>query len=217
MAFGKAGYFVVALYGSDDAAADRLRTALDEAKANAIVLRHDVSSEDGAVWKLPEIQEAGSLALIHCACAPFSPKPMHQLHWQDFESGFEVGVKGAWLCSQALIRFMLKQGGGAIVNVLTSAIEGPAPKGFGAYVTAKHALRGLTLALAAEYAHRGLRVFSVSPGFMDTPLTQGWDGRLRENIMSGSGRVTKPAEAAIQILELMENPALAGQGEDYPI
>jgi glucose 1-dehydrogenase len=217
LVFGNAGYFVVALYASDDAVAEQLRVPLDATKGRGCVLRHDVTSEDPAVWNHPEIQEADSLALIHNACASFSPVPMHQLSYRDFESSLDVGLKGAWLCSGALIRLMLKKGGGVIVNVLTSAIGGPAPKGFAPYVTAKHALRGFTLALAAEYRPRGLRVFTVSPGFMDTPLTQGWDARLRDAIRSASPRITEPVAAANRVLELVEKGAQPGNGEDYPI
>ena len=217
LAFGSQGYYVMALYASDDAAAQQLRVALDAAKADGCVLRYDVSVEDARIWNRPEIQDADSLTLIHNACAPFSPVPMHQLRWRDFEVNFNVAVKAGWLCSQALIRPMLKKGGGTIVNILTSAIEGSPPKGFGAYVTAKHALRGLTLALAAEYAARGVRVFSVSPGFMETPLTGQWDDRMREAIRAAATRVTIPSEAAARIGELVENAAVAGQGENYPI
>ena len=217
LAFGRAGHSVIALYASDDLAAQRLRDSLDEAKVTGWVWRHDVSLEDAGIWSRPEIQDAESLTLIHNACPAFSPAPMHQLLWQDFETHFNVAVKAGWLCSQALIRLMLKKGHGTIVNVLTSALEGDAPKGFGAYVTAKHALRGLTLALAAEYAPRGVRVFSVSPGFMDTALTAQWDARLRESIRSAATRITQPDEAARRAVELVEGGTVAGQGEDYPI
>jgi NAD(P)-dependent dehydrogenase (short-subunit alcohol dehydrogenase family) len=93
----------------------------------------------------------------------------------------------------------------------------PTPKGFAAYLTAKHALRGLTLALAAEYAERGVRVFSVSPGFMDTPLTKRWDSRLREIIRANSLHVSDPIQAAKRLVELVDNKTAVGQGEDYPI
>ena len=218
LAFAREGHAVVALYANDDAAASRLRAEFDAMNARGCVAKHDAASDDPALWARQEIAEAKSLTLIHNACAPFSPGPLHQLHWQDFQSHIDVAVKGAWFCTQALIRPMLKKGGGAIINILTSVIEEEnPPKGFAAYVTAKHALRGFTQALAAEYAPRGVRVFSVSPGFMDTPLTQGWDERLREAIRGASHRITQPAGAAARIVELAGNGNLPGHGEDYPV
>jgi NAD(P)-dependent dehydrogenase (short-subunit alcohol dehydrogenase family) len=112
---------------------------------------------------------------------------------------------------------MVKRKSGAIVTILTNAIEGMPPKGFAAYATAKHALRGFTLALATEYASRGIKVFSVSPGYMDTPLSQQWDMRLRELIRANSERITIPATAAARILELVEDSNVPGKGEIYPV
>lgn len=217
LAFGRAGHCVLALYSTDDGAAHTLRADMTSANIAGAVLRHDVCSDQTAVWNRPEILEADRLTLINNACAAFSPSPMHQLGWLDFEKNFQVAVRGAWACSQALIRLMIRNKGGTIVNVLSSAIEGFPPKGFAAYVTAKQALHGFTLALAAEYTARGIRVFSVSPGYMDTPLTQSWDSRMRETISSMSGRVTVPAAAAGRIVELAENAAIPGAGENYPI
>jgi 3-oxoacyl-[acyl-carrier protein] reductase len=217
LAFGRAGYCVLALYASDECAAQKLSATMAGTKTLGAVLRHDVRSEETSFWKRPEIQEADSLTLVHNACAVFSPTAMHQLSWEDFENNFLVAVKGAWFCTQPLIRLMIKKGNSCIVNILTSAIEGPPPKGFAAYVTAKHALQGFTLALAAEYAARGIRVFSVSPGYMETSLTQQWDSRLRETIRANSGRITLPTEAASRIVALVGGAAVPAQGENYSV
>jgi len=217
LAFGRAGYCVLALYSTDEDAALALRADLAIANIAGAVVRHDVCSDGTALWSRPEILEAESLTLVNNACATFSPLPMHQLGWADFEKNFQVAVKGAWTCSQSVIRLMVRHKRGTMINVLSSAIEGFPPKGFAAYVTAKHALRGFTLALAAEYAPRGIKIFSVSPGYMETPLTQGWDGRIRETISSVSSRITVPAAAAARMVVLAEDVATPGEGENYPV
>jgi 3-oxoacyl-[acyl-carrier protein] reductase len=217
LAFGRAGYTVLALYSSDASAAAELDAALAEIKATGAAVRHDVCSDDAAVWNRPEIQDAEHLTLVHNACAAFSPLAMHQLGWPDFEKNFLVAVKGAWSCSQRLIPLMVKRKSGAIVTILTNAIETLPPKGFAAYATAKHALRGFTLALATEYSSRGIKVFSISPGYMDTPLSQQWDARLRELIRANSERVTIPAAAAARLVELVEDKNIPGRGEIYPV
>jgi 3-oxoacyl-[acyl-carrier protein] reductase len=217
LAFGRAGYFVLALYSSDAKAACELELSLDEIKASGAVVQHDVCSDDPAVWNRPEIQEADRLTLVHGACAAFSPVAMHQLGWRDFESSFLVAVKGAWHCSHSLVPLMLRKKGCAIVSILTSAAGGNPPKGFAAYVTAKHALRGFNLVLAAEYAARGLKIFAVAPGYMETSLTQKWDSRLRDLVRANSDRITVPADAARRIVELVEDNGVSGHGETYPI
>jgi NAD(P)-dependent dehydrogenase (short-subunit alcohol dehydrogenase family) len=217
LVFGRAGYTVLALYSSDAQAAAELNTALAEAKISGAAVRHDVCSDDAAVWNRPEILEAEHLTLVHNACAAFSPLAMHQLGWADFDKNLSVAAKGAWSCSQRLIPLMVKRKSGAIVTVLTSAIDALPPKGFAAYATAKHALHGFTLALATEYSSRGIKVLSVSPGYMDTPLSQQWDARLRELIRANSERITIPATAAARILELVQDESIPGKGEIYPV
>ncbi len=216
LTFGRAGYFVIAFYAADKTAAEHLQSAFAAEKISGSVVQHDVTLENSEVWQRAEILDAENLTLIHAACAPFAPTLLHQLGWPDFQNSFEVAVKGGWLCAQNLIRPMLKRGSGTMVNVLTSAIEASPPKGFAAYAAAKHALRGLTLSLAAEYGPRGVRVFSVSPGFMPTPLTEKWDARLRAAIQSAA-RNTDPTEAAKKILALVESKTTIGHGENYLI
>jgi 3-oxoacyl-[acyl-carrier protein] reductase len=217
LAFAHAGQQIIGLYASDDEAAEQLRRDLLRLSADSLVIRHDITTEDAAVWERAEIQQAEALVLINNAAAPFTPQPFHLLSWDHVQAGLDVALKGSWLCSRAVLRPMARAGGGAIVNVLSAAVHGLPPKGFAAYATAKHALRGLTLALAAEYAAKGIRVLSVSPGFMPTALTAGWDARLLE-VMRHRAVATDPANAAHRIRTLVLEPASApGQGEDYPL
>jgi 3-oxoacyl-[acyl-carrier protein] reductase len=217
LAFARSGSYVIALYAGDEAAAREFDALLSASGLSGTSLKHDVCSEDPSLWNHVEIQSADHLTLVHNACAPFTPAPVHQLTWRDFESNYRVAVKGAWECSQPLIRLMLRKKTGTIINILTAAIEAFPPKGFAAYVTAKHALRGFTLALAAEYAPRGLKIFSVSPGYMETSLTSQWDGRLRQIIRDQSERLTVPATAAAQIVDLAESAGTRGLGENHPL
>jgi NAD(P)-dependent dehydrogenase (short-subunit alcohol dehydrogenase family) len=117
---------------------------------------------------------------------------------------------------RAVLRPMTRSGKGTIVNVLTSATIGAPPKGFSAYAAAKHALRSLTMSVAAEYGARGIRAFSVSPGFMSTALTASWDARFQEASRARAA-VSDPAAAGRRILELVDAETTAGQGEDYPV
>jgi NAD(P)-dependent dehydrogenase (short-subunit alcohol dehydrogenase family)/acyl dehydratase len=206
LAFGRAGYEVLALYRSDAAAAQSLGAELAAAGLRGRAVQHDVTQEG-----FPELPACRNLVLINNAAAAFEPRPLHLLEWKDYEDALGVAVQGAFRASQALLRPMIRAGRGTIVNVLSSAIF-QVPKGFGAYVPAKFALLGLTRSLAAEYSPRGLRIFSVSPGFMDTPLTRAWTPALR-----AASEASDVATNARAILDLVTLEHLSGQGENYPL
>lgn len=89
---------------------------------------------------------------------------------EDWDKVLNVNLRGQWLCMKYEIPAILKQGG-AIVNV--SSILGKV--GFAqapAYTAAKHGLNGLTKAAALEYAGQGIRINSVCPGFIETPMLE---------------------------------------------
>lgn len=216
--FALADYEVVGLYHSDVASATLLKSEFANRNLKGVFLKQDVTAEEGWVEfdEAMAPHEGKHLTLINNACAPFTPRPMHQISWPEFSSLLEVNVKGALLTFRRLLPRMVKPPGATFVSVLTSALAFPA-KGFASYITAKSALEGLTRAVACEYGPRGIRSFSVSPDFMDTSLNAGWSDHLRVAILSKGKRPQDPINVAKSILSLVEDPATLGQGENYPL
>jgi NAD(P)-dependent dehydrogenase (short-subunit alcohol dehydrogenase family) len=125
-----------------------------------------------------------------------------------FDRVIAVNLKGVWLCLQAELRQMLKQGSGAIVN--TASIAGLVG-GFGAaYTASKHGVIGLTKQAAIEHAAAGIRVNAVCPGVIDTPMTQPIFTPERWQEMTARhpiGRVGAPEEIAQAVLWLCSEGA----------
>lgn len=115
--------------------------------------------------------------------------------WQKV---IEINLNGVFYCMRYEIPQMVRQGSGAIVNM--SSILGTV--GFAtapAYVAAKHGILGLTKASALEYAGKGIRINSVGPAFIKTPLvTDSLDQKMQEQIagLHAIGRMGEPEEVA---------------------
>ncbi len=103
---------------------------------------------------------------------------------------------------------MLQSGGGAIVN-MASILGSVGFAGSPAYVAAKHAVVGLTKSAAQEYATQGIRVNSVGPAFIDTPLLSGFDQATRDWLIAKhpAGRMGTAAEVSALTLFLLSDQA----------
>jgi NAD(P)-dependent dehydrogenase (short-subunit alcohol dehydrogenase family) len=97
--------------------------------------------------------------------------PLAESDEATFDRVMSVNVKGVWLCMKYEIRQMLKQGGGAIVNTASVAGLVGAP-GMPVYAASKHAVVGMTKTASAEYGKAGIRVNSVCPGIIRTPMLE---------------------------------------------
>jgi NAD(P)-dependent dehydrogenase (short-subunit alcohol dehydrogenase family) len=134
----------------------------------------------------------------------------------------DINLTGVWLCMKYEIPQMLKQGGGAIVNM--SSILGLV--GFAnaaAYTAAKHGVVGVTKAAALEYADKGIRINAVCPGFIRTPMVMergvqaGADPEAQQGIASlhPMGRMGEPEEIAQAVIWLCSDEASFVTG--YPL
>jgi NAD(P)-dependent dehydrogenase (short-subunit alcohol dehydrogenase family) len=152
--------------------------------------------------------------------APFAKTTLDLL-----EHMLAVNLKGAFLCTQASLPAMLRAGRGRIINIASTAgLTGYAY--VSAYVAAKHALVGLTRALALETAKSGVTVNAVCPGFTDTELVARSAAAIAEKTgrspeaaraelaeSNPMGRLVTPEEvaSAVAFLALPESAAVTGE------
>lgn len=97
---------------------------------------------------------------------------VHKTELDDFDRVLRVNVHGVFLGMKAVTPSMEKAGGGSIVNISSTAGLQGLPY-LAAYVASKWAVRGLTKSAAIDLGHKGIRVNSVHPGGIDTPMVAG--------------------------------------------
>ncbi len=179
----------VALLGRDREALERTAKA-----CGGLVVEADVTDAAAVDHGLSEVREAwGSIGvLVHNAgVAPSAPlKGTTDEMW---ERTMAVNVTAAFRLARALVPAMVDAGWGRIVNVASVA----GLTGFAyttAYCASKHALVGLTRALAAELARTRVTVNAVCPGFLDTEMTE----RTVATISAKTGKSVEEARRALE-------------------
>ncbi len=197
-----------------DAAAEtatRLRSEGLEAESFVV----DVASET-SVRSLTEavLERWGRIDILVNNAGIESPKPFLEIGLEEYERVMRINTTSVWLCCQAVIPAMLRQGGGCIVNVSSVAGQrGGGLLGTAAYSTSKGAVIALTKALAREFAKSGIRVNVVSPSLTMTELAKRQLDRLapdtldRVIAMTPIGRVGQADEIAAAIAFLASDDA----------
>lgn len=129
----------------------------------------------------------------------------------DWERCISQNLKGAWHLARAVLPSMLAQGAGSIVNIASVHGHKIIPGAF-PYPVAKHGLIGLTRSLGIEYAARGIRVNSISPGLILVPRIEAWferepGARERQTELLPPKRIGTPEEVAYTALFLASDEA----------
>jgi NAD(P)-dependent dehydrogenase (short-subunit alcohol dehydrogenase family) len=135
--------------------------------------------------------------------------PTHRITEEEWDNVMDVNVKGVFFCTKHVIPYMMQEGGGSIVNVSSIAgIVGTVNLSSN-YSASKAAVRLMTKTDALTYAKDKIRVNSVHPGFVWTPIFQPAVDRGFTRDMANSwqpmGRVADPIEIAYGILFLISD------------
>jgi NAD(P)-dependent dehydrogenase (short-subunit alcohol dehydrogenase family) len=100
------------------------------------------------------------------------PQPFLEVDDETLDRLIDLNIRALFRCAQAGARFMVAQGSGVIVNVSSQMGHVGSERDRTVYVMTKHAAEGLTKAIAAELGPKGVRVVSIAPTFIKTPLTE---------------------------------------------
>ena len=191
----------VALIARSEEPLHELAAAIEAGGGSAVALPCDVT-DAAAVRRAFAALDAPDV-LVTCAGGN-RPRPFLEVTADDLEWSWRLNVRGAFVCSQAAARRMVAAGrGGAVVHV-SSQMGHVGAELRTAYCAAKHAVEGLTKASAVELAPHGIRVNSVAPTFVETPMTRPFlaDPAARSAIVERIplGRLGTPEEVAAAVL-----------------
>lgn len=143
---------------------------------------------------------------------------VHEIAAQDWLDVIGVNLTGVFFCMQAELAHFVEHGGGAIVNMASTAGL-MAHAGRAAYSASKHGIVGLTRSAAVEYARRGIRINAVAPGPIDGPSAQGLPPQLRA-VIAAKTAMNRPGtvdEVAAVVNFLVSDEASFITGSVYEV
>ena len=216
----------VAILDLLDEKGNELAAAIDRAGGIARYWRTDVARESDIARVVPEIAEAfGKIdVLVNNAGISGASKPTHELTEEEWDRVQAVNVKGVFFCTKHVIPWMLRNRSGSVVNLssiygLVGAPDAPP------YHASKGAVRLMSKTDALFYAKDGIRVNSVHPGFIRTPMvenflkSQGDVAELERGLaaLHPVGRIGEPEEVAYGILYLASDESKFVTGSELVI
>ena len=208
--FHRAGAHVVAT-GRNRHALDALSKSLGE---RCDIVMGDMADDAHRQAIVARANQLGGIdVLVNNAGINVFSDPL-KLSEGDWARCLSVDLEGAWHCARAVLPHMLARGAGSIVNIASVHGHKIIPGAF-PYPVAKHGLIGLTRALGIEYAARGIRVNSISPGLILTPIAEAGFAaapdpeaeRRRQAELLPCKRIGEPEEVAYTALFLASDEA----------
>jgi NAD(P)-dependent dehydrogenase (short-subunit alcohol dehydrogenase family) len=197
--------------------------AIVDAGGTATSALVDVRDEHSVAAAVAAVEgELGPTLLLANVAGVLKFAHTHEQSVADWDLLLDVNLKGPWMVSRAVIPSMLANGGGAIVNVASSA--GMFGQAFmSAYCASKGGVVLLTKSLAWEYLKRDIRVNAISPGGVSTPMTgavdfpEGIDFGLIAKTMAVDNKMLSPEDPAALIAFLLSDEAGGINGAVVPI
>jgi NAD(P)-dependent dehydrogenase (short-subunit alcohol dehydrogenase family) len=201
----------VVLTARDTEALAKVAAEIQHEGGRALAVPTDVS-DPSAVERMvmTAVEELGGLdaAVNNAAGGGHAPTPLAEVSPEQFRSALAISLEGVFLSLKYEIPALLEAGGGAIVNMASTAgLE--AVGGLAGYVSAKHGVIGLTKVAALDYAAQGIRVNAIAPGPILTERLEAAGEDMQRNAAQAMPmrRIGRPAEVAAAAVWLCSDQA----------
>jgi len=170
-ALAAAGWSVAIGYRTSDTDAKEAVAAVERSGGVGTVVRLDMLDTDSVTEGFKEVvRELGPVTGLVNNAGFSKDGLMLRYSMETYDHTMDTNVRGAYLCSRAALRTMLRSRWGRIVN-MSSAVALRGNAGQTAYAASKSALVGITKSLAREVGARGITVNALCPGLLDTEMT----------------------------------------------
>ena len=192
------GAAVVVNYQRDSAAAEAVCAEIAALGGHAVALGADVRQPAEVDRLVATTQESlGPLHVLVNNAGVARDNLLLRMTESEWDDVLDTDLKSAYLCSRAVLRGMLRERWGRIVNISSVIGLGSNP-GQANYAAAKAGLLALTRTLAREVGSRGITVNAVAPGFVETDMTEEVPERARERMLARTSlrRPGRPEEIA---------------------
>lgn len=201
------GCRVVVHYNRSEDRAQEVVERIVSSGGEASLIGGDVADAGEVERMVGEIESRyGRLdVLVNNAGSLVERRTLEEMTEDVWDRVMEVNLKSVYLCSQAVLPMMKRQGGGRIINVTSVAARNGGARGSVAYATAKGGVSTLTRAMAKELVGEGILVNGVAPGIITTPFHERFTPpEMREKMVSAipMGREGTPEETAGAVLFL---------------
>ena len=180
--YAKNGYDVVINYVSEKTDVEGIKKEIEEKGVKCSLVKADVSKAE-EVEKMVEqaIQEFGKIDVLVNNAGITRDCLLMRMSEEEFDKVIEINLKGTYLVTKQVIKYMMKKRQGSIIN-LASVVGVVGNAGQCNYSASKAGIIGFTKSVAKELAARNIRANAVAPGFIETDMTNVLKDEIKENI-----------------------------------
>ena len=196
-------------YAGNTAAAEEVKTAIEQMGRKALLVQGSVADTDGVQTIVNTVvKELGRLDILINNAGITRDGLLMRMKEADWDDVMHTNLKGVYNCSKAVLRTMMKQRSGRIVN-MASVVGEMGNAGQTNYAATKAGVIGFTKSLAKEVASRGITVNAIAPGFIATDMTSVLtdDQKAEMARTIPLGRAGQPEDVANAVLFLVSEGA----------
>ena len=172
MSLGGLGAEVIVNYSASESLAEEVTKSINDKGGKSYKLKFDVSDEESVNNGINQIiRDSGKIDILINNAGITRDGLLMRMKASQWDEVLNTNLKGVFLCTKNVSKFMIKQRSGKIINI-TSIVGLIGNPGQANYSASKAGVIGFTKTCAKEFASRGIKVNAIAPGFIETEMTE---------------------------------------------